>query len=412
MADKEVITYSLRAGQKCSCPFYQDRAIFTDEVVTQGEQRVGRLVDDYLAFLRETGEATARTRPEYLLELLVMGVLWRAYGQDALALRGTAARLLGGLSDLRERSSRLKKPADFARGLFAFQLRPLHSLRSSRADPRSLSSADQLERLLRWMRAAGRLKQETRRLEFWHAFLARMPQERVRRKLSVISAYAAWFEERSLEALGSYTPNVESFLANTHPGYRWREDFILCGRNRVEYHLNMVGTEILNRALHADFLRAAKKVVLVPPCMRARADRSGSKDDGEPESRCKAVSTPFGARCMACTPGCRVHQLTRLGEKYGFAVFTLPDDLRVFSGASIPEEGRAQTGIVGISCVLTNIQGGWDVRDLGVPAQGLLLDYCGCSYHWHKDGIATDVDVHQLLEVMGIVNQSIREEGT
>jgi uncharacterized protein len=50
--------------------------------------------------------------------------------------------------------------------------------------------------------------------------------------------------------------------------------------------------------------------------------------------------------------------------------------------------------------VLTNIQGGWDVRDLGIPAQGLLLDYCGCSYHWHEEGIPTDIDIHRLLEVV------------
>ncbi len=37
-----------------------------------------------------------------------------------------------------------------------------------------------------------------------------------------------------------------------------------------------------------------------------------------------------------------------------------------------------------MSCTLTNLQGGWDVRDLGIPAQGLLLEYCGCTYHWSQ----------------------------
>jgi hypothetical protein len=85
----------------------------------------------------------------------------------------------------------------------------------------------------------------------------------------------------------------------------------------------------------------------------------------------------------------------------GFQVFTLPDDLRVFRGETIPLKGGDAVGIVGVSCVLTNIQGGWDVRELGIPAQGLLLDYCGCSYHWHKTGVPTDIDFHQLLKTLG-----------
>jgi len=30
-----------------------------------------------------------------------------------------------------------------------------------------------------------------------------------------------------------------------------------------------------------------------------------------------------------------------------------------------------------------------------------LLDYCGCRYHWHKQGIPTDINLRQLLHVLG-----------
>jgi len=362
-------------------------------MIAQGEQQLGALVDSYLAFLRETRGEAVRTRPEYLLELLVMGVLLCLYGNDAMTLTRPTARLLGRLADLGEHNGWLKKVAYLARGLFAFQL---HSTRTSMPVPLSIMSMDQLRRLLDWMEATGRLTQEAQRLHGWEKFLAAVPIEQVRQCLQAVMAYAAWFEHRSLEALGDYTPNVEQFLTQSLPGYRWREDIVLCSRKRVEYHLNMVGTEILNRALRTLFLSAAKKVVLVPPCMRTRSE------DDQQELRCQAISTPFGERCMACTPGCRVHQLTRLGEKYHFEVFILADDLRVFSSPSLQLQGQQQIGIVGISCVLTNIQGGWDVRDLGIPAQGLLLDYCGCRYHWHKQGIPTDIDIHQLLQLLGV----------
>jgi hypothetical protein len=36
---------------------------------------------------------------------------------------------------------------------------------------------------------------------------------------------------------------------------------------------------------------------------------------------------------------------------------------------------------------------------LGIPAQGLLLDYSGCSYHWDKKGIPTDLNLDTILKI-------------
>jgi hypothetical protein len=194
-----------------------------------------------------------------------------------------------------------------------------------------------------------------------------------------------------LKTLGKYTPNVDRFLEEKHPEYQWREDRFFCGRKREEYHLNMVGTEILNRAFRADFLETETKIVLLPPCMKARQDGS-----------CQAVPSPFGDQCAHCTPGCRIHQATLLGEKYGFGVTIIPHELSVFSSGKIKAPKKRAIGIVGVSCPLTNVTGGWETKDLGVPAQGVLLDYCGCHWHWHpQEGIPTDINFNQLLKIIG-----------
>jgi hypothetical protein len=149
----------------------------------------------------------------------------------------------------------------------------------------------------------------------------------------------------------------------------------------------MLGSEILNRAYRQRFLASRKKVVIVPPCMRAK-----------PEGECKALVTPFGAKCQACTPTCRVHQVTKLGEKTGFEVFIIPDELHVF-GSGTANQGL---GLVGVSCVLTNWSGGWEADEMNIPAQGILLDYVGCKYHWDKKGFPTDTNLTKLQEVMGV----------
>jgi hypothetical protein len=76
----------------------------------------------------------------------------------------------------------------------------------------------------------------------------------------------------------------------------------------------------------------------------------------------------------------------------------IPDELRVFGAG----EKKTGVGVVGVSCALTNWSGGWDTDGLGIPAQGVLLDYVGCKYHWDENGIPTDTNVHKLQEVLGI----------
>jgi hypothetical protein len=387
----EVITYSLRDGRKQSEQYYQDIAAFTDEVLAEAEDHAWALVEAFRAYLQQTGRESPRSHAEYAFELLTLGVLWRVYGGEAMGLAETPQRLLVGLAQLRARARRqqnesLKPVIDFWRGVLATLC--LFRRHSGETPPPTL---DNLDRLLNWLTAASDFKEEVKRLRAWRDFLASQRPSDVNEHLNTAIDFAAWFEARSQAALGRYTPHVEQFLAETHPGYRWREDVIFCGRQRVEYHLNMVGTEILNRAFREKFLKTDRKIVLLPPCMTAK-----------PGNQCEARLTPFGSRCAACTPGCRVHQVTKLGEKHGFEVFIMPHELSVFSNKQMRPAKDSTPGIVGVSCPLTNVTGGWETKDMGLPAQGVLLDYCGCPWHWHREGIPTDINLDQLLRVLDL----------
>jgi hypothetical protein len=383
------ITYSLREGHKHSDPYYRDIAAFTDHVLDEAQGRVGALVGAFQTYLQQTGREAPRTSSEYVFELLTLGVLWRVYADHAQGLNRVSRRVLAHLVRLRERASPLKPAVDLVRGMLGGLFLSSNGRYPTKVPAPTL---DGLEQLLGWLTANGDVfGQEVKRLRAWQDFLARQSPPQTTANLAAAMAFAAWFEPHGEVALGRYTPHVERFLTETHPGYRWREDVVFCGRRRVEYHLNMVGTEILNRAYREAFLDTARKVVIVPPCMRA-----------QPDGVCQARSTPLGERCVGCTPGCRVHQVTKLGEKHGFQVLLIPHELAVFSGEGAAPAGDGEVGLVGVSCVLTNPPGGWEMRALGVPAQGVLLDYCGCSYHWHKEGFPTDINLGQLLHVLGI----------
>ncbi len=388
----QVITYSLRNGRERSDLYYHNISAFVDEVLQEGESHFGPLIQAFAAFQTASGRGTPRTPAEHLYEFLTLGVLWHVYAENALGLAALPRWLLASLARLRERSDRLKPGADWLRGILQAMFQ---SSRQRDVTTPPLNGA-LLENFLSWLAATGVFEEEVKRLTHWRDFLASQDAEHGNANLAAALGFAVWFEDRSAQVLGKYTQRVDQFLSESDARYRWRADAVFCRRKRIEYHLAMTGTEILNRAFRDDFLSTARKIALVPPCMREQS-----------EENCQARITPFGAQCAHCTPSCRVHQITRLGDKAGFEVFILPDRLSVFSTAPKKAENMHGVGIVGVSCVLTNPAGGWETRALNVPAQGIPLDYCGCQWHWHPEGIPTDVNLSQLMRVLGLPAQVV-----
>jgi hypothetical protein len=330
----EVITYTLRDSSGHSDRYYQEVAVFAKRVVGEAEIRMGDILIRFDQDRSCLGGDPPRLRPESTLDLLHLGVLWRIYGGGDFSMNGLA-------------------------------------------------------QLIKFLTDSKRLEQHAGRLGPWAAFLAGLSAGERAALVEDVLSLGDWFERESQAELSRYTPNVDRFLSEVFPAYRGREDEVLCGRRRVEYHLCMVGTEILSRAYREAFLATHRKILIVPSCMKAR-----------PDGECQADPTPLGMRCAGCTADCHVYAVTRLGEERGVEVLILPEDLAVFRPGSGAGFKGASIGIIGVSCVLTNVDGGWKTRRLGVPAQGLLLDYCGCSYHWHPWGIATDINRQQLLKVL------------
>jgi uncharacterized protein len=341
---RRIITYTLRDETGTSDGYYRAIATFADQMLARMNSALGSVIADYQQHLL-TKREQPRDLYECAFELLTLGVLWEAY-----------------------------QP-----------LNVLHTLEGISA-------------LIGTLEQTGKFTQEIAHLRAWQGYLSTLQPSSSSQILERVMACAADFRERAELSLGHYTPNVEHFLVREWSEHESRDDSVLRGHKRVEYHLNMVGAEWLSRAFRPAFLAAPRKVVLAPPCMRAK-----------PDDECKAFKTAEGSLiCQACTPGCRVNQLTKLGQKRGFEVYLIPDELRELAAQSVG--GGPAVGVVGISCALTNAPGGWEARSLDLPAQGLLLDYCGCSYHWDDEGFPTDTNLHKLSELLGLAMSTGRED--
>jgi hypothetical protein len=381
----EIVTYSLRNQKFNSDDFYKDVKIFTDEVLKEIEGLSKPLLDSFLIFYKNT-----ISKEECIFEFLMLGVLWQVYSGDAFELDELPSKLLSRLGEMRLQNSQIKPGIDFLRGILStLFLSPDLSDNS----PITILTANHLDKLISWMSATGDFNYEVKRLRIWMKYFNTLSENLISEYLASAITLAMWFEECSKEVLGCYTSNVDCYLNTVRPRHYWKEDVIFCGRRRVEYHLNMVGAEIMNRAFRNDFLKKRYKIVIVPGCLRLLS-----------ENDCKAAPAATGYQCSCCTKNCRVCELTILGRKYGFTTLIVPHESSISASGNSIDILNSDTGVVGIACTLNLISGGWMLKDLGIPAQCVILDYCGCRNHWHEEGIATDINMNQLKLILDITD--------
>lgn len=372
----KTITYSLKCDYSNSDRYYSDIKSLTDKWIMQVNDSLTDLVNIFKLDCLRCGRSI-RSMNLSAFDLLALGVMLREHGATADQLPKWWLYISTKLVDIQGRKPYFQSLIKVARSLLNGLAYRKISHSKSRRDLRNFEE---------WLVAMGENTKAERFFE-WILCFQRIGQ--VDYLIDRCLELADDFSVESSETLGKYTEHVDEFSAKEAMRHPWRYDTYLRKSTRLDHHLGMLGTEIMNREFRQHFLSCPKKVVLLPPCMRYR-----------PESECKAVATKWGQQCASCTPSCRIHQVTKLGEKRGFSVFMIPEELRVFRGEGNGKEGL---GVVGVSCVLTNWAGGWDAESIDLPAQGLLLDYVGCKYHWDTEGFPTDINVRKLEELLSSI---------
>ncbi len=384
--------YDLRLGEETSQRFYGDVAAFSARVIGEIEIRAAAVLHGYSRYVRDALGEADRSRGEYGLELLTLGMALRMYSGVAVATPGWVIALARDLYRLRHRSPRMKPALDFVRaGLFELFMR-------KKADgggcgvpggaQRETNFYVVLPRLIEWLQATGEFNQEARRLDNWRGYLGQLaPGEAEGWVVTSVSLFD-WFRREAEDALGKYTASVAGFLETTYAARFWREDQIFCGRQPVEYHLGMVASEVMNDGLLEAFNGKSKKVLLVPTCMR------GVRGDD-----CKAVVRGLDIRCAGCDPECAINRISKRMRAEGVQVFMVPHSSG-FSRWLERWQNDPTVGVAAVACMMNILAGGYEMRARGIASQCVPLDYPGCKKHWTQNGVPTGANEERLVQIV------------
>ncbi len=198
-------------------------------------------------------------------------------------------------------------------------------------------------------------------------------------------AFEAMFAPISEEIAAVFTPQLPAFLKALPPEHQDNETFTISERG---YHLRMLHIEVMNRVMRHDFHKAKNKVVILPHCLRDFR-----------EEVCQFKPGDVDYVCRGCTEECYINQtgswLSQYPE-YHLYIAVERDLEKVFE---LARQRYEDTALLGVACVPELYQGMRLARKMGIPAQGVLLNYNRCQ-RWMGVAHFTSFNLKQLQMIV------------
>ena len=393
MSSASVLTkpFTLFAGSGNSDNYYRDIEIFAIHSETIMEENLASIVEAFEQYCNENAIVLNSAYKELLFEAVLIGSFWNHHGGYAYEASDALISVMKQLARLRKAEGNTGKIADTARGILGLNSMQKEEHKGSFLKP----GIEGLQKLTGWMEATGEFQREARVFNKWLPFFAETGEGFTFIAICSMRNSAMQIAEIGKKLLGKYTAEVSSFQSEIRKTHHLREDGISVNRSEAEYHIAMLGAYFINQEEKEKFLTTSRKVLLVPACMKMAG------------KHCKAENKVFGERCTGCQSNCQINQLSAIGKMHQFEVWILKHS----SDLSVWQDTLKNTGIVGAACPATLLAGGYELKRLGIPAQCVVLDHCGCK-HWTENPAPSSINVSELMVRMGImeVNNNIFQQ--
>ncbi|MCU0461351.1 MAG: DUF116 domain-containing protein [Bacteroidales bacterium] len=183
--------------------------------------------------------------------------------------------------------------------------------------------------------------------------------------------------------LRKYTEKVDEHLRKLPITKFW--DFRL-STTREQYHLYMLEIELTNRLYASEFLKADRKIALMPYCLQ---DFSVS---------CKAGKNGFDYQCKHCSKICYQNHASMILEENNIEPYIwMGGDMKQLAKYTLHE--KRTFGVLGIACVPELTNGMRTCRKNHIPVVGIPLNG-NCCIRWHEEFFPNSIDLEELERML------------
>ena len=179
--------------------------------------------------------------------------------------------------------------------------------------------------------------------------------------------------------LKKYTEDTEEHLRTLPLSKLW--DRRLATR-REQYHLYMLEIELVNRLLASEFIKADKKIALMPYCLQ------------DFTVKCKSEKNGFDYQCKQCSSKCFQNHASAILKTHHIEPYIwMEGNMNQMAKYSTKE--RRSFGVLGIACIPELTWGMRNCRKNNIPVVGIPLNANRCV-RWFGEFFPNSIDLTEL----------------
>ena len=185
--------------------------------------------------------------------------------------------------------------------------------------------------------------------------------------------------------LKKYTENTEEHL-KTLPLSKLLDRRL--ATTREQYHLYMLEIELTNRLFASEFLKADKKIALMPYCLQ------------DFTVNCKSEKTGFDYQCKYCSAKCFQNHASTILKIHGIEPYIwMEGNMKQLAKYTLKE--RRSFGVLGIACIPELTWGMRTCRKNDIPVIGIPLNANRCV-RWFGEFFSNSIDLVELERLLSL----------
>lgn len=183
--------------------------------------------------------------------------------------------------------------------------------------------------------------------------------------------------------LKKYTVDTEEHLRTIPISKFWDRRL---ATTREQYHLYMLEIELTNRLFISEFIRADKKIALMPYCLQ------------DFSVNCKSEKNDFDYQCCHCSPKCYQNFASDILKSNHIEPFIwMNGNMKQFAKYTLQK--KQTFGVLGIACIPELTWGMRNCRKNNIPVVGLPLNANRCM-RWFGNFLPNSVDLAELQKLV------------
>jgi hypothetical protein len=183
--------------------------------------------------------------------------------------------------------------------------------------------------------------------------------------------------------LKKYTETVEKHLKTLPLSKFWDRRL---ATTREQYHLYMLEIELTNRLYVSEFIKADRKIALMPYCLQ------------DFSVKCKSEKHGFDYQCKHCSANCFQNYASKILKEHHIEPFIwMQGNIKQLVKYTIKE--KRTFGVFGIACVPELTWGMRNCRKNNIPVIGIPLNANRCI-RWFGEFFPNSIDLSELEKLV------------